>query len=144
MEAKPGHISSWFMNGDLVAEGQDKNSLTYTFHEPGEYVLNYIESMKENGEITSATCSTAHTRVVPVPGNPTVVTINTETEFAPPPGYQKHAWRFDGKELSTEPTLKVTFKDSAPHTIECMASSPINGPAEGFLRIRYNTMVNPK
>ena len=143
MEAKPGHLCSWFMNGEPVAEGTDRNVLVYTFKEPGEYVINYIESKKENGEIKSATCATAHTRVVPVPANPIVVTVNTETEFAPPPGYQKHVWSIDGQECSTEPALKHAFREPGVHTVECLASSPSKGPAEGFLRVRYNTTVKP-
>ncbi len=143
MVAKPGHMCSWFMNGDLVTEGQDQNTFTHTFKEPGEYVINYIESASENGEIKSATRAVAHTRVVPVPGVPAEVAVNTEMTFAPPPGYQKHAWRIDGQEVSTEPALKHTFREPGVHAVECLASSPNQGNARGFLRIRYNTTVKP-
>ena len=132
------------MNGDLVAEGPEQNALTYTFKAPGEYVLTYIETKKENGKMAAVARARAQTRVVPVPAVPTEVAVNTEMEFAPPPGYQKHVWRIDDQEVSTEPALKHSFKDPGKHTVECLASSPNEGPAQGFLRIRYNTTVNQK
>jgi hypothetical protein len=144
MAAKPGHVSSWFINGDPVAEGPDQNALAYTFKEPGEYVVNYIESRSENGEIKSATRAVARTRVVPMPSVPTEVAVNTEMEFAPPPGYQKHFWLIDDQKVSTEPTLKHTFREPGTHTVECLASAPIQGPAQGFLRLRYNAVVKAK
>jgi len=141
MAAKPGHVSSWFINGDLVTEGPDRNVLAYTFREPGEYVINYIESISENGEIKSATRAVARTRVVPVPEVPTEVAVNTEMEFAPSPGYQKHFWRIDGREVSIEPTLRHTFSETGQHAVECLASSPTAGSAQGFMRARYNVKV---
>lgn len=146
MPAKPGpgHTCTWFMNGNSVAEGPERNALTYTFKEPGEYVLSYIETDKENGKVVTVARARAHTRVVPVPGVPIEITVNTETEFAPPAGYQTHVWRIDGKEVSTEPALKHAFQAPGTHTIECLASSPNEGPAQGFLRIRYNTTVKLK
>lgn len=144
MPVNPGRACAWFMNGDLVAEGPEQNTLTYTFKEPGEYVLTYLETMQENGKTATVARARALTRVVPLPGIPTEVAVNTEIEFAPPPGYQKHAWRLDGREISTEPALKHTFKELGAHTVECLASSPDKGPAQGFLRIRYNTTVSNK
>ncbi|MBI5092537.1 MAG: hypothetical protein HZB26_08860 [Candidatus Hydrogenedentes bacterium] len=140
----PGHACVWFMNGDSVAEGPERNSLTYTFKEPGEYVLIYIETAKENDKTVAVARAKAHTRVVPVPGVSTEVAVNTETEFTTPPGYQKYVWRIDGKEVSREPALKHTFKEAGVHTVECLASSPDKGPAQGFLRTRYNTTVSGK
>ena len=140
----PGHTYTLFMNGDLVAEGPEQNALDYTVKEPGEYVLTYIETEKENGKIAIVARARAHTRVVPVPGVPTEVAANTEMQFAPPPGYQKHVWRIDGQEVSTEPALKHAFQAPGTHTVECLASSPNQGPEQGFLRIRYNTTVNQK
>jgi plastocyanin len=144
MPVKPGRAYAWFMNGDLVTEGPGQNTLTYTFKEPGEYVLTYIETEKADGKTIAVARARAYTRVVTVPGVPTEVAANTETEYAPPPGYQKHVWCIDGQEVSAEPALKHTFKDPGVHTVECLASSPNEGPAQGFLRIRYNTTVNPK
>jgi len=142
MPVKPGRAYAWFMNADLVVEGPEQNALTYTFKEPGEYLLTYIETEKADGKTIAVARARAHTRVVPVPGVPTEVAVSTETEFPPPPGYQKHVWRIDGQEVSTEPALKHTFRDPGVHTVECLASSPNEGPAQGFLRIRYNTTVN--
>ncbi len=64
----PGHTCMWFMNGDVVAEGLEKNALTYTFKKPGEYVLTYIETEQKDGKMATVARTTAHTRVVPVPG----------------------------------------------------------------------------
>jgi hypothetical protein len=144
MPVSPGRTCAWFMNGDLVAEGPEQNTLIYTFKEPGEYVLDYLETVQENGKIATVARARALTRVVPLPGVATEVAVNTEIEFAPPPGYQKHVWRIDGQEVSTEPALKHTFREPGAHSVECLASSPDKGPAQGFLRVRYNTTVNPK
>ena len=144
MPVKAGRAYAWFMNGDLVAEGPERNAFTYTFKEPGEYVLNYIETEKADGKTIAVARARAYTRVVTVPGVSTEVAVGTEIEFGPPPGYQKHVWRIDGQEVSTELALKHTFRDPGFHTVECLASSPNEGPAQGFLRIRYNTTVKPK
>ncbi|MCX5772068.1 MAG: hypothetical protein NTZ09_17595 [Candidatus Hydrogenedentes bacterium] len=143
MAAKPGpgHTCTWFMNGDLMAEGPEQNALAYTFTETGEYVLTCIETEKKNGNTATVARTRAHTRVVAVPGVPTEVAVNTKMEFAPPPGYQKHTWRIDGKEVSNEPVLKHAFQAPGTHTVECLASSPDAGPPKGFLRIRYNAAV---
>ena len=68
MPVTPGRAYAWFMNGDLVAEGPHQNTLSYTFKEPGEYVLTYIETEKKDGKMATVARTTAHTRVVPVPG----------------------------------------------------------------------------
>ncbi len=137
----PGNTCMWFMNGDLVAEGPEQDTLTYTFEKQGEYVLTYIEARKENGTMAVVLRSRAYTRVVAVPGVPVEVAVDTEMEFAPPFGYQKHAWSIDGQEVSTEPSLKRAFQAPGSHTVECLASAPNEGPAQGFLRVRYNTTV---
>ncbi len=141
MVAKPGHLCSWFVNGDLAAEGPEQNNFSYTFKEPGDYVINYIESKSDNGEIKSATSATARTRVVPMPAVSAEVAVNAEMDFAPPPGYQKHLWRIDGREVSAEPVLKQSFREPGIHAVECLATAPDTGPAQGFLRIRYSATV---
>jgi hypothetical protein len=142
METKPGRTCAWFVNGDFVAEGPGQNALSYTFKEPGEYVLTYIETEKADGKTIAMAQARAHTRVVPIPGVPTEAAVNTEIKFAPPPGYQKYAWFIDGRNVSSEPTFQYTFREPGVHTVECLASSPDEGPAQGFLRIRYNTTVS--
>jgi len=146
LPAKPGagRTCTWFMNGDLVAEGPEQNAVTYTFKAQGEYVLTYIATEKENDKTVIVAFARANTRVVSVPAVSTEVAVGTEMEFAPPSGYQKHAWSIDGQMLSTEPALKHTFKDPGVHTVECLASAPNEGPQQGFLRIRYNTVVKSK
>ena len=64
------------------------------------------------------------------------IPISAETENGSAEGYVTDS--------STEPALKHTFRDPGVHTVECLASSPNEGSAQGFLRIRYNTTVNPK
>lgn len=141
MPAKAGRTYAWFINGDLVAQGPEQNALSYTFKEPGDFVLTYLETEKAEGQTIALGRARAFSRVVLVPGVPTEVTVNTVTEFAPPAGYQNHVWRIDGQQVSTEPVLKHAFRTPGTHTVECLASSPNEGHAQGFLRIRYNTTV---
>lgn len=144
MPVEPGRTSAWFMNGDIVTEGPGQNSLSYTFKESGDYVLTYIETENVDGKTIVAVRAKAYTRVVPVPGVPHEHAVNTEITFAPPPGYQQHVWSIDGLEVSKQPVLKQTFQEPGVYSVECLAFSPNEGPEQGFLRIRYNTIVNPK
>ena len=144
MPLQPGHSCAWFMNGSLVAEGPEQNALSYTFEEPGEFVLTYIETEQSDGKTIALGRARAYTRVVLMPGIPVETAVNAETAFAPPPGYLKHVWRIDGQEVSTEPTLRQTFPAAGTYTVECMSTSPDGEPAQGFLRIRYITTVNSK
>lgn len=144
MPVKPGRGYAWFMNGDLVAEGPDQNTLSYTFKEPGAYILAYFETEEDNGEAIIAVRAQAHTRVATMPAIPAEAVVGSEITFFPPAGYQKHVWRIDDKEVSTEPSLKHLFQAPGVYTVECRASSPVDGPAQGFLRIRYNTTVSRK
>jgi len=138
-----GHTCMWFINGESVAEGHDQHALTYTFLEPGDYVLTYIKKSNDNGNSVVATHAKAYTRVVPLPVVTTDVAINTTVTYSTPAGYQKHAWSVDGKPVSEESELERKFLATGIHTIECTASAPVTGPAKGFLRIRYKTTVNP-
>jgi hypothetical protein len=126
---------------DLVAEGPEKSSLTYLFKEPGEYLLTYIETEKKEGKTATVAHARAHTRVAPLSGVQTEVACNVEMQFAPPPGYQKQVWTIDGKEVSMEPILKRAFQVPGTYRVECLTSAPSQGPAQAFLRIRYNTIV---
>ena len=126
-----GCTYAWFMNGEVVAEGPGENSLSHTFMQPGEYVLTFIETRAAGGGTECTQRAVAHTRVVPVPPVPTELSVNTETTFSPPPGYAKHAWSLDGQAVSTGAVLKHTFREPGSHAVECLASSPDQGPAQG-------------
>lgn len=145
LAAKPvaGHTCTWFMNGDAIAKGPEQHAISYTFEEPGEYVLTYVETVKENGALVTVALARANTRVVRMPGVATDTAVNTEIEYSPPAGYQKFVWRIDDREVSTASSLKHTFLKPGTHVVECLASSPDKGPAQGFQRVRYNTIVNP-
>lgn len=144
MPLSTGREAFWFVNGDPVTGATGQNSLVYTFSEPGEYVVIYIETKATDGKTSILARGRAYTRVVSMPATQTEVTVNTEIEYLPPAGYRNHVWRIDGQEFSIQPVLKYSFKEPGVHTVECLASSPIEGPAQGFSRIRYNTIVNQK
>jgi len=144
MPVKPGRSYAWFMNGDLVAEGADQNTLSYTFEKPGVYVLTYFETEKDTGETIIAVRAQAHTQVATLPAVPAEAVVGSEMPFSSPAGYQKFVWRIDGKEVSTEPTLKHVFRAPGVYIVECVASSPVEGPEQEFLRIRYDTTVRSK
>ncbi len=131
----------WFVNGDPVSAGTGQNSLVYTFREPGEYIITYIETKTTDGKTSAVAHGRAYTRVVSMPATQTELTMNTEMEFLPPAGYQKHVWHIDGQEVSVQPVLKYSFKEPGVHTVECMASSPGEGNTQGFSRIHYTTTV---
>lgn len=138
-----GHKSFWFINGDTVAEGPTPHALNYTFEKPGEYLVTYVELATENGVAVLVARGRASTSVVAFPGIYTETSVNTAMEFSAPPGYQKHVWSIDGKEISTGSSLTHKFLESGSYVVECLASSPDLGPTEGYLRVRFNTTVNP-
>lgn len=136
-----GHTCMWFINGDAVAEGPDQYTFTYTFLEPGDYALNYIEKADDNGKSEVVAHAKAYTRVVPLPALTTEVAINAPITYSAPVGYQNHAWSIDGVPVSQDVDFIHTFLATGAHSVECVASSPDQGPASGFMRIRYNTAV---
>lgn len=144
MPLKPGRDALWFVNGDPVTGGTGQNGLVYTFKEPGEYVVTYLETETTDGKTSTAARGRAYTRAVAMPAIQTEVTVHTEIDFLPPAGYRNHVWRVDGQEVSVQPVLKYSFTETGVHTVECLASSPGEGPEQGFSRIRYNTTVNQK
>jgi hypothetical protein len=109
MPVKPGPQRSyaWFMNGELVAESREVSAISYTFTTPGEYVLTYLETEEADGKVAAMGQATAYTRVVAMPPVRTEVAAHTEMTFLAPPGYQQHAWRVDGLEVSTASELKA-------------------------------------
>lgn len=141
MERHPGRTYTWFVNGELVDEGPGKNAIAYTFKSSGEYVLNYVETEKRGGQTVTVARAEASTRVAAVPAVPTEARVGAQTEFLAPGGYRKHVWTVDGKEVSVEPSLKYTFKAPGAYAVECLASSPDSGPAQGFQRVRYEVTV---
>jgi hypothetical protein len=144
MPLEPGRAGAWFVNGELVAEGSENNALAYTFNEPGEYVLIYMETENRDGQTLAVGRARAYTRVVPVPSVTVETAVNTEMEYLPPAGYQNHLWRLDGEQVSTEPTLKHVFIVPGTYIVECQASSPHQGRSEEFVRVRYHTVVTLK
>ena len=143
MSATPGdgHACMWFINGDAVAEGPDQYAFTYTFLEPGDYVLTYIETATDNATKAVVAHAKAYTRVVPVPPVPTQTTVNTNVAFSAPSGYAMHAWSIDGQPASEEAEFTHKFLAPGTHLIECLASAPDQGPAKGFSHIRYKVTV---
>ncbi len=144
MPVKPGPQRSyaWFMNGELVAESREVSAISYTFTTPGEYVLTYLETEEADGKVAAMGQATAYTRVVAMPPVRTEVAAHTEMTFLAPPGYQQHAWRVDGLEVSTASELKHTFHTPGTHDVDCLATAPSSGPAQGFQRVRFATTVH--
>lgn len=143
-QPEPGHSYAWYMNGDVVSEGTDRNALHYTFKQAGDYVLTYIETTQTNGAAATVSRAQASTRVVPVPGVNTPVNVGTIVTFEAPIGYRSFVWKIDGNQVSTDSTMKYTFDTPANHAVECLATSPSDGLAEEFMRARYNVTVSPK
>jgi len=144
VETQPGRTQTWFMNGELIAEGPDQNAIAYTFKEPGEYVLNYVETEKKDGRTVTVARAEANTRVAAMPAVPTDTAVGVQTEFLAPSGYKEYVWTVDGQERSTESSLKYTFKAPGAYAVECLASSPEQGPVQGFQRVKYEVTVRRK
>ena len=141
MPVTPGRTSLWFINGEQAAVGPDQNTLSHTFLEPGEYVLDYVEGEKREGVLFPIARATAHVRVVSPPEIATEIAVNTSMRYNPPAGYRHHVWHLDGEEVSREPVLQHTFRAPGVYRVECLATGPDAGPAQGFQRVRYRTTV---
>ncbi len=131
----------WFINGETVT---DTPTLRYTFLEPGDYVLSYIESAIENGEPIVAARAESFTRVVSLPPVTNDVEVNTTMTYLPPAGFGKYRWSVDGKAESEAAEFPRSFSEPGTYTIECLATAPNAGPANEFQRVRYRTTVNPR
>lgn len=138
-----GHTATWFINGEIVNSDISNSGIAYTFEKPGEYVLTYIETVKEGGAVVVVARGSASTSVVVFPGIAAETTAGTAMTFSAPAGYQKHLWRVDGKEISTEDSLTHTFPTAGSSVVECLASDPVTGHSGGYLRVRFLTKVNP-
>ena len=138
-----GHTATWFINGEVVDGDIGNNAFSYTFEKPGEYVLTYLETVKENGAVVVVARGSATTTVVAFPSVSAETTAGTPITFSSPAGFQKCVWSVDGKEISTGDSLTYTFASSGTSVVECLATNPVKGPSGSFLRVRFRTNVNP-
>lgn len=139
--ATPGRSGLWFINGEQAAGGPDHNTLSHTFLETGEYVLDYVEGEKRDSVLIPLSRATMLVRVVSAAEIATEIAVNTSMHYTPPAGYRQHVWRLDGEEVSREPAWQHTFRTPGVYLVECLATIPDAGPAQGFQRIRYRTTV---
>jgi hypothetical protein len=144
LPAQPGHSYFWIVNGERVADGMDKNSISYTFKEPGDYTLDYLDTVQQDGKAVTVSSAKAGTKVISMPEQPLETIVRRETIFTAPSGYKTFAWKVDGQDVAGGATLKQRFATAGEHTVECLATSPETGPGQGFQRVRYLVAVKGK
>ena len=137
MEPNPDRNMIWAINNKTVCEGPGANQLTYTFPEPGTYVLTYVER-KGEGIVASASASTVVHALPPV----IVETkVNASTTLAAPAGFGKYQWTLNGQELGTQAKQQHVFTAPGLYTMEVRASEPAGGELGEFLRYTFEVTV---
>jgi hypothetical protein len=140
----PGRRYAWFINGELYREGEDEFNLVYVFPKPGRYVVDYVETALVDGARVGVARGSATTEVAALDPVPFSAKVNTVTSFRAPSGYRSYVWRVEGAEVSREATLQHRFKTPGTYTVECLATSPLEGHQQGFLRQTYAVTVGAK
>lgn len=134
---------SWFVNGLMVAEGVGTNQFSYSFPEAGYYIITCLVWHVEGNQNVITTRASAQTQVVPYTPVVDAATLNVPATFRGPAGYQQYLWRVDGIASGDAPNLIYTFTTPGTHTVECMASGPVDGVTDQFVRIAFNVVVTP-
>jgi len=63
--AEPGTTFRWTLNGQIIQEGLNANSLSYTFAKAGEYTLTVAEL--HNGQVVAEATDTTVVKALPAP-----------------------------------------------------------------------------
>ena len=132
-----GRTFTWKVNGTVVDQGLDKNSLSYVLGFPGDH---HIEMEARDKEVIVAQWS-GILRVIPYPDMKWQVQARKPFELRGPRGYTVYAWKVDGHGAGNDEIFKHTFKDAGEHAIECVASDPIIGKPGEFRRFVWKTQV---
>jgi len=128
----------WYINGQIIAQGNDQNTLNYTFPAPGEYVLAYRE-VRDGSVVTEAV---ARTRVVAIPAVQYETAPGLSVVFRGPERFSQYEWLVGGQHAGSDECLNYTFKEAGTQTVECIATGPLDGPANtAFLHIYYRVLV---
>lgn len=123
---------TWGINGKVVLEGPNAHDFTYTFKEPGDYLLTYVES--RDGAVVAS--DTAATRVLPMPAVVTEVARNTEVRLSGPSGYSTYTWTHNGSPIGQSQALSYRVAGPGEHVIVCKAEGPAGG-GDTFEETRY-------
>lgn len=126
------HTMTWGINGQVVTEGVNANTFEYTFTEPGDYLLTYVES-RDGGVIAS---DTAVTRVLATPPVTMTVSPVTEVNLTGPDGYATYTWTHDGTVVGRERFLRFKPPAAGEYRIACKAEGPAGG-GTSFHETRY-------
>lgn len=137
MAPHPGRHYTWTVNGKVAREGADGHDLAYTFREPGEYVVTYVE--REGGTVVAS--AVASTRVIPLPPLAVDVKPGSDVVLQAPDGYRRYAWTSNGKTIGAGRELRYRFSDPGLYDIEVRGEDPVAGPADQFSRTRYRVNV---
>jgi hypothetical protein len=123
---------TWSINGAVVTEGVNANQFDYTFKEPGDYLLTYVES--RDGAVVAS--DTAVTRVMAMPPVVTEVKPNTEVILNGPQGYTAYTWTAGGPLIGQDRVLRYKAVAPGEYTLTCRAEGSAKG-GDTFEEVRY-------
>ena len=126
------NTKAWSINGAVVTEGVNANQFNYTFKEPGDYLLAYVES--RDGAVVAS--DTAVTRVMAMPPVVTEVKPNTEVILNGPQGYTAYTWTAGGPLIGQERVLRYKAVAPGEYTVTCRAEGSAKGD-DSFEEVRY-------
>ncbi|HOV33574.1 MAG TPA: hypothetical protein PLX23_09450 [Candidatus Hydrogenedens sp.] len=134
----PKHVYVWRVNGQVIKQGKGKAIFTYTFPEPGDYV---IEVEERDADILLGKAS-ASTKVISYEPLYYTVRMKQLLKLAAAEGYTSYTWKIDGV-VQDEKTNTITLKFNAEkkYLVECIAKGPREGHPQSFFRTIYEITV---
>ncbi|HRK34254.1 MAG TPA: hypothetical protein PLJ47_06635, partial [Candidatus Hydrogenedentes bacterium] len=133
----PGRVFTWKVNGTVVEQGLDKNTLSQVLDTLGD---SRIDMEARQGNVVVAQWS-GILKVVAYPDMMWQVRAKETFELQAPRGYNVHQWKLDGRDAGRDEVYKHTFKEPGEHIIECIASDPIIGNPGEYRRFIWKTRV---
>lgn len=129
----------WRVNGNVVEQGPDKNTLSYVLNTVGDHQID-MEARQGEGIVAQWSGTL---RVIPYPDMRIEVRPKEPVVLRAPRGFDKHHWIVDGRNAGNHESLRQSFSEPGEHIIECMASDPILGNPGEYRRMVWKVNVVP-
>lgn len=137
MPTSPGRDFTWKMDGDVVLQGKNENTLKYVLQKTGEHRVDM--EMREGDAMVAQWSGVLE--VVNYPDMRWQVRKGQSFQLRAPKGFKSHQWKVDGHGAGNSEVLKHTFKETGEHTIECTSHDPIIGEPGEFRVQTWKTLV---
>jgi len=138
LEKNPEYMYVWRVNGQVIKQSEGEANFTYTFPEPGDYV---IEVEERDGDILLGKAS-ATTKVISYEPLCYTVRMKQPLKLTAAEGFSSYTWKVDGVVQSEKSnTITLKFNAEKKYIVECIAKGPQQGHPQSFFRTIYEITV---